>query len=83
VPFQGKAFLVAGHEELGLAGFSQREQVAVLGVRCDRAGGQVPAKECEVPKACSQQFGRTGAKSRTEKRPTGDVAELRNERVTG
>jgi len=39
VLFQGKEFLVAGHEELGLAGFSQREQVAVLGVRLDRAGG--------------------------------------------
>ena len=30
-------FLVAGHEKLGLAGFSQREQVGVLWVQRDRA----------------------------------------------
>ena len=66
VLFQGEEFLVAGHEELGLAGFSQREQVAVLGVRRDRAGGQVPAKKREVPKARGEQLGRAGAKSRPE-----------------
>jgi hypothetical protein len=47
VLFQGEEFLVAGHEELGLAGFSQREQITVLGVRRDGAGGQVPAKKRE------------------------------------
>lgn len=81
--FQGKEFLVASHEELGFAGFSQREQVAVLGVRRDRAGGQVPAKKREVTKASGEQLGRAGAKSRTEERPAGDVAEFRNERLTG
>jgi hypothetical protein len=45
VLFQGEEFLVAGHEELGLAGFSQREQITVLGVRRDGAGGQIPAKK--------------------------------------
>jgi hypothetical protein len=30
VVFQGEEFLVAGHEKLGFAGFSRREQVAVL-----------------------------------------------------
>jgi len=45
VLFQGEEFLVAGHEELGLAGFSQREQIIVLGIRRDGAGGQVPAKK--------------------------------------
>jgi len=83
VLFQGEEFLVAGHEELGLAGFSQREQVAVLGVRRDRAGGQVPAKKREVPKARGEKLGHTGAKSRPEKRTAGNVAEFRYERVTG
>ena len=81
--FQGEEFLVAGHQKLGFAGFSQREQVTVLGVRRDGAGGQVPAKKREVPKARREQFGRAGAKSRPEERPAGDVAEFRNERVTG
>src|SRR5664279_537817 len=31
VMFEGEEFLVAGHEEFGLAGFSHREQVTVLG----------------------------------------------------
>jgi hypothetical protein len=83
VLFQGEEFLVAGHEELGLAGFSQREQITVLGVRRDGAGGQVPAKKREVPKARGEQLGRAGAKSRPEKRSTGDIAEFRYERVTG
>ena len=83
VMFQGEEFLVAGHEELGLAGFCQCQQVAVLGVRRDRAGGQVPAKNREVPKARGEQLGRAGAKSRPEERPAGDVAEFRYQRVTG
>ena len=83
VVFQGKEFFVAGHEKLSFAGFSQREQVTVLGVRRDRAGGQVPAKKREVTKTSGEQFGRTGAKSRTEERPADDVAEFRNERLTG
>jgi hypothetical protein len=45
VLFQGEEFLIAGHQELGLAGFSQREQQAVLGVRSDGAEGQVSAKK--------------------------------------
>src|ERR1035438_6302258 len=45
VMLQGEEFLVAGHEEVGLAGFSQREQKTVLGVRRDGAGSQVPAKK--------------------------------------
>src|SRR5579859_5643414 len=57
VLFQGKEFLVAGHEKLGFACFSQREQVTVFGVRRDRAGGQVPAKKREVTKASGEQFG--------------------------
>ena len=44
VLFQGEEFLVAGYKKLSLAGFRQREQVAVL-VRRDRTGGQVPAKK--------------------------------------
>src|ERR1019366_5021428 len=83
VLFQGEEFLVAGHQKLGFAGFSPREQVAVLGVRRRRARGQVPAKNREVTKAGGEQFGRAGAQSRPEERPTGDVAELRNERLTG
>jgi hypothetical protein len=83
VLFQGEEFLVAGHEELGLAGFSQREQITVLGVRRDGARGQVPAKKREVPKARGEQLGPAGAKSRPEKRSTGDIAEFRYERVTG
>jgi hypothetical protein len=39
VMFEGEELLVAGHEELGLAGFSHREQGTVLGVRRDWAGG--------------------------------------------
>jgi hypothetical protein len=62
VLFQGEEFLVTGHEELGLAGFSQRKQITVLGVRRDGAGGQVPAKKREVPKARGEQLGRAGAK---------------------
>jgi hypothetical protein len=83
VLFQGEEFLIAGHQELGLAGFSQREQEAVLGVRSDGAGGQVSAKKREVAKASGEQFGHAGAKSRPEERPPGNVAEFRNERVTG
>jgi hypothetical protein len=83
VLFQGEKLLVAGHQELGLAGFSQREQVAVFGVRSDYAGGQVLAKEREVTKSSGEQLSRTGAKPRTEERPTGDVAEFRNECVRG
>jgi hypothetical protein len=37
--FEGEEFLVAGYEELGLAGFSQREQITVFGVRRDGAEG--------------------------------------------
>ena len=81
--FQGEEFLVAGHEEVGLAGFSQREQITVLGVRRDGAGGQLPAKEREVPKARGEQLSSAGAKSRPEKRPASDIAEFRYERVTG
>jgi hypothetical protein len=39
VMFEGEEFLVAGHEELGLADFGQREQITVLGVRREGAGG--------------------------------------------
>src|ERR1035437_339790 len=63
VMLQGEEFLVAGHEEVGLAGFSQREQKTVLGVRRDGAGWQVPAKKREVPKARGEQFGRAGPRS--------------------
>ena len=83
VLFQREEFLIAGHQELGLAGFSQREQEAVLGVRSDGAGGQVPAKKREVAKASGEQFGHAGAKSRPEERPPGNVAEFRDECVTG
>jgi len=77
VLFQGEEFFVVGHEEIGLARFNQREQIAVLGVRRDRAGGQVPTKKGEVPKARGEQLGRAGAKSRPEKRPGGDIADFR------
>src|ERR1017187_6666174 len=74
-----------------MVGFRQREQITVLVVRSRvrsevrrvGAGGQVPTKKRKVPKALGQQFGRAGAKSRPEKRPTGDVAEFRNERIPG
>lgn len=81
--FEREEFLFAGHEELGLAGFSQREQITVFRVRRDGSGGQVPAEKREVPKARGEQLGRAGAKSRPEKRPAGDIAEFRYERVTG
>jgi hypothetical protein len=74
---------VAGHEELGLAGFSHREQVTVLGVRGDWAGGQVAAVKREVPKARGEQLGRAGAKSRSEKWPAGDIAKFLYERIRG
>jgi hypothetical protein len=83
VLFQGEKLLVAGHQELGLAGFTQREPLAVLGVRSDQAGGQVLAKEREVTKSSGEQLSHTGAKPRMQERPTGDVAEFRNESVTG
>src|ERR1035438_5089473 len=70
-----------------MVGFRQREQITVLVVRSEvrrvGAGGQVPTKKRKVPKARGQQFGRAGAKSRPEKRPTGDVAEFRDERIPG
>ena len=40
VMFQGEEFLVARDEELGLAGFSSREQITVLGVRRDGPEGK-------------------------------------------
>jgi hypothetical protein len=42
--FREEEFL-AGHEELGLASFSQREQITVLRSDATGAGGQVPAKK--------------------------------------
>jgi len=83
VVFQGEEFFIAGHQKLGLAGFNQCEQEAVLGVRSDGTGGQVSAKKREVAKASGEQFGQAGAKSRPEERPPGNVAEFRNECVTG
>ena len=56
VLFQGEKLLVAGYQELGLAGFSQREQIAVLGVGSDRAGRQILAKKRKVTKASGQQL---------------------------
>ena len=47
--FQGEKLFVAGYQELGLAGFSQREQIAVLGVGSDRAGRQILAKGRKAP----------------------------------
>ena len=80
--FHREEFLVAGHEELGVAGFRQGEQITVLRVRRDGAGWRVRTKKGEIPKARGEQLGRAGAKSRPEKRPTGDIAEFRYERVT-
>src|ERR1700678_320897 len=73
VTFEAKKFLVASHQELSLAGFSQAEQITVLRVWGDRAGGQVAAKEREVSKAGGEQFGCAGAKSCPEKRSTGNI----------
>ena len=56
VTFQGEESFVAGHEKLGLAGFSQHEQVTVLGVRPDGARMQVPAKKREVRNARREQL---------------------------
>ena len=81
--FQGEEFLVAGHEELGVAGFSQREQITVLGVRRNGAGGKVATKKREVPKARGEQLSRAGANSRPEERPADDIAEFLYQRITG
>jgi len=78
VLFQGEKLLVAGYQELGLAGFSQREQIAVLGVGSDRAGRQIVPKKRKVTKASGQQLSCTRAKPSPEERPAGDVAEFRN-----
>jgi len=83
VLLQGEEFLIAGHQELGLACFGQREQITVFGIRRDRAQGEVPAKKREVPKTRGEQLGRADAKSRPEKRPAGDSAQFRYELVTG
>src|ERR1035437_10432302 len=47
VLFQGEEFLIAGHKELGLAGFSQRGPVTFLGVRGGGAGGGVRGQKRE------------------------------------
>ena len=83
VLFQGEELLVASHEELCPAGLSQREQVAVLWVRRGRSRWQVPAIKRKVAKARRKQLGRACAEPRAEKRPAGDVAEFRYERIGG
>jgi len=74
--------LVAGHEELGLAGFSQPEQITVFWIWRYGASGEIRTKEREVPKACSEQFDRARAKPRSKKWPAGNFAELRDECIT-
>ncbi len=81
--FQSLESFVAGHEKPGFAGFRQCEQIAILGIRRDRAGWQVLTEQREVPKACCEQFSRAGTKPSLEEGPSGDVAEFRNKRVTG
>src|SRR6202049_274700 len=75
--------LVAGHEELSVARFSQRQQITVLWVRRDNAGREAPTKKREVPKTCREQFGRADSKSGPEKRSNGDLAQFRYKPITG
>jgi hypothetical protein len=70
--------LVAGYEEIGVAGFRQRKQITVLWIRRDGTVRQVPAKEREVPETRCYKFDRAVAKSGPEKRPPSHIAELRN-----
>ena len=79
--FEQKQFLVASHKEVSLAGFSQREEIAVLSVRWKvrrgAPGGQFPAEKGEVSQACRKQLGHAGAKSRPEKWPPRNVSKFR------
>jgi len=73
--FQGEEFLVAVHEELGLAGFSQREQITVLGVRCARKNGRPATSRSSAmsaSQATSVNFLRSQASRSLAGAPKGD-----------